>query len=412
MLVFISDIHLTDGTSGETINPRAFEVFSAQITELAKKRGAKSFQLVLLGDIFDLIRSEKWIKQEKIRPWSKKSPKQKAVVMDILNKILTENEAILASIRGILPIIRNNGCSKASITYLMGNHDWIINRYPQAREAVRKALGHTGDELFQWTPLVDKGHHVIARHGDRYDPINYIKEKGRDASSMGDAIVIELLNCFPRKCAEALNLAEDDPIIEQLRNIDNVRPHGAIPAWVMSITGRMPDGEAQKVREVFVDLYEAFVKNDFVQSFDTWNPFDLVDKMELGVAALRVTGGKLSVLDKLGAIVPSEAGKPLKDPFVRGAITDLAQHSDINYAVFGHTHGYRLLPLDRRAVSEKTNDELIYFNTGTWRKSFQRTIINPHDHEFVGYHVITHTTFYSKEDKTDRNYEVWHGALG
>lgn len=180
----------------------------------------------------------------------------------------------------------------------------------------------------------------------------------------------------------------------------------------MSVTDRMPDGMAQKVREVFIQLYDEFVKNPFVQSFDTWSPFDLVDKMEAASVLLRFTDARLTILERLGAMVPTEVSEPLEDPFVKGAIRDLGRHRDVNYVAFGHTHRYRLLPLDRRTVSGRDNEEIIYFNTGTWRKRFERAVINPHEHEFVGHHVLTHISFYSEADGTDRNYEVWHGALG
>lgn len=52
MIVFISDIHLTDGTSGETIKEGAFEKFAMYVRDMAKKAEAKNLEIVLLGDIF------------------------------------------------------------------------------------------------------------------------------------------------------------------------------------------------------------------------------------------------------------------------------------------------------------------------------------------------------------------------
>ena len=40
-------------------------------------------------------------------------------------------------------------------------------------------------------------HRVWARHGDIYDSFNYQDNQGRRASSLGDAIVIELVKRFP-----------------------------------------------------------------------------------------------------------------------------------------------------------------------------------------------------------------------
>lgn len=224
MLTIISDTHLTDGTSGQTINHKAFDIFHHQIIGLCEKRRVSTFELMLLGDIFDLIRSEKWTATD-VRPWHDKSPAQEAVVTDILTNVLDKNKPALDSLRNLISDIGSQSqCQEAMLTYMMGNHDWIINRYSSARRVVREALGLSGDDPFQWTPLVRSDHRVVMRHGDRYDPINYMRDKGRDASSLGDAVVIELLNRFPWECATALDLPREDPTIQQLRDIDTSDP--------------------------------------------------------------------------------------------------------------------------------------------------------------------------------------------
>src|SRR4051812_21131388 len=79
MLVIISDLHLTDGTSGETIRPGAFRAFRESLRELAYDaswRNEKQYfpvdgiDLVLLGDILDVIRSTSWCAvPPEVRPW-------------------------------------------------------------------------------------------------------------------------------------------------------------------------------------------------------------------------------------------------------------------------------------------------------------------------------------------------------
>ena len=52
MLVFISDIHLTDGSSGETIKSTAFKIFSDNLKQLVKsvkKSNLEEVKLVLQG---------------------------------------------------------------------------------------------------------------------------------------------------------------------------------------------------------------------------------------------------------------------------------------------------------------------------------------------------------------------------
>lgn len=70
MLVIISDLHLTDGTTGKTVAADAFERFRGRLQELAyyaSYRGGmgsykplEQIDLVLLGDVLDVVRSTKW----------------------------------------------------------------------------------------------------------------------------------------------------------------------------------------------------------------------------------------------------------------------------------------------------------------------------------------------------------------
>ena len=60
MLVFLSDIHFTDGSSGETIHSGAFRGFVQDLSRMARDAKARDLEIVLLGDIFDLIRSEQY----------------------------------------------------------------------------------------------------------------------------------------------------------------------------------------------------------------------------------------------------------------------------------------------------------------------------------------------------------------
>jgi hypothetical protein len=60
MLVVISDLHLTDGTSGATISPGAFEIFAEQLQDLAEsasKRVDGSYRPLDRIDVLLLIRT-------------------------------------------------------------------------------------------------------------------------------------------------------------------------------------------------------------------------------------------------------------------------------------------------------------------------------------------------------------------
>jgi UDP-2,3-diacylglucosamine pyrophosphatase LpxH len=67
MIILISDLHLMDGTAGK--HQLDTEVFRDTFVELARQATAAvkhlkendlDIKIVLLGDIFDVIRSERW----------------------------------------------------------------------------------------------------------------------------------------------------------------------------------------------------------------------------------------------------------------------------------------------------------------------------------------------------------------
>src|SRR5208337_3271385 len=82
MLVIVSDLHFTDGTSGETVRSGAFKLFRDALSDLAygaswrangKYRPVEDLHLILLGDVLDVIRSTQWLQVKGVpsgvRPW-------------------------------------------------------------------------------------------------------------------------------------------------------------------------------------------------------------------------------------------------------------------------------------------------------------------------------------------------------
>ena len=82
MLVIVSDLHFTDGTSGETVRSGAFKLFRDALSDLAygaswrangKYKPVEDLHLILLGDVLDVIRSTQWLQvkgiRSDVRPW-------------------------------------------------------------------------------------------------------------------------------------------------------------------------------------------------------------------------------------------------------------------------------------------------------------------------------------------------------
>ena len=73
MLVIVSDFHFSDGTAVPAywnVNPRGIELLLRDVYRQAARKGVNELYLVLLGDMFDTLRSEQWLEVPLAeRPW-------------------------------------------------------------------------------------------------------------------------------------------------------------------------------------------------------------------------------------------------------------------------------------------------------------------------------------------------------
>lgn len=415
MLVIASDIHLTDGTSGKTINSGAFQKFALYLKDMVQTAKASQVEIVLLGDIIDLIRSDYWLRSD-IRPWSKPGDKDgegqglKDYAVKILDRISkkADNKKSMAHIEEFRKEMKGDGVS-TKITYIIGNHDWLINRYPETRTKVARFLGidkpnQYKDKMFA-TERYWEEYRVFARHGDIYDPFNFDDE--RDASSLGDAIVIDLINKFPKMVEETIGRATDPDLISELREIDNIRPLIDIPLWIHGACRRAKSPETEKqVKEVWNRLVDAFLKIKFVRKHDKPWRMDVVDALQL---ALKIS--KLVSLKDMINLPLRKFYKEKGDYINKGFNEEYVRRNMAEFVIYGHTHHHQIVPLDQVSlpggILQKT-----YFNTGTWRKIHENTVFDEENQEFLSRDVMTFIAFYLKEERKSHRFEIWNGALG
>lgn len=457
MIVVISDLHLTDGSSGDTIRAGAFRTFASRLRDMAydaswrgenNYKPIKEIHLVLLGDILDVIRSDKWLNGDS-RPWDNDPRNANFVtkVDEITNLILANNKDSLAVLRSIQqspktkvitlpPAVKKGSAVKdmswrpeapgrvpvpVKIYYMVGNHDWFFHLSGKGHDAIRKkivdaiglensAAGPFPHELTEIPTLqrICEQHNVYLRHGDIYDPFNF--EEHRDASSLGDAIVVELLNRFPHAVkGEAKKLALSPACLTGLKEIDNVRPLLAVPTWIQGLLTRTCDERQSKaISRIWDDLVHQFLKLDFVRQRDTWFPFDIVDKLEVGLKLSKTVFSKHTG-DLFSWISETAGGKG--EPFFRHALDEAAFRSKrARYIVYGHTHHPEIVPLD---ISYPDNQPLeqVYLNSGTWRRVHELARRNPDEEEFIGYYVMTYLAFYQGDERAGRPFESWSGSL-
>jgi len=445
MLIIISDLHLTDGTSGETIEQGAFFLLRERLFSLAYDASWRApgvykpierIDLVLLGDILDVIRSSYWCSAPPdVRPWGDPAdPAFVNAVAKINEGILNHNVKSLGVIKSLshsitIPAADANhrpmeakedfsGANRVVVPvfvhYLVGNHDWFYHlrgvAFDRIRTSVIQALGlsnpagpfpHDPKEYPQLLQIYS-AHNVWARHGDIFDGDNF--DGDRNKSSLGDAIVVELLNRFPATVREKLGSQLPAECLDGLKEIDNVRPLVVIPTWIDSLLRRTcSKPQAEAVKAVWNDLASDFLKIPFVKQHKSALKFGL--KLSTGVS--------LATLSRALLWLKAKFGVGNEKPFYQNALTEQAyKEGTAHFIVYGHTHHHEIVVL--KAANPKAGlafDE-VYINSGTWRAVHEMAAANPSAEEFAGYKVMTYLVFYQGDERVGRKFETWSGALG
>ncbi len=459
MLVIISDLHLTDGTSGETIQPGAFRIFKERLSDMAydaskradgRYKPIETLDLILLGDIFDLIRSSKWVVNSNntpchVRPWDNINSQpfidkvreihadtlvHNAKSLSIL-KALSQKDGVTIPPATPTDTVRHvsrdpDDPQRHSVTvrthYMVGNHDWFYHltgsAYDQMRQEVINALGlcHPANKPFPYAlsevPDLEGTcaiHNVYTRHGDIYDTDNF--DGNRNASSLGDAVVVEILNRFPAEVELRLGHELPAACLAGLRELDNVRPMLVIPVWINDVLERTCKNpqQIQKVKDIWDELADNFLEVPFVQSHNKPGKFpDQVDTLELALKFSKRIPLRLASM----FIAWFQKKSKSRVSYHKTAFAESAfKNKTAKYIVHGHTHHHEIVPLDSSLVGGKPFNQF-YLNSGTWRRVHELAQYKPEQQEFMGYYEMTYFAFYKGDERKGRPFEVWAGTLG
>ncbi len=447
MLVVISDLHLTDGTSGSTIHPGAFSIFAERLADLASRASGRSddsyrpiehIDLVLLGDVLDIIRSNRWL-EGSVRPWSDSTqPEFAATVDSICQDIITQNQPALETLR---MLSRGQGISLPPATraghpdfaaahvqvpvrihYMVGNHDWMLHLPGTAFDAIRTRVADAigmpapGNSIFPHDALEShtlletmRKHRVMARHGDIFDPINF--DEHRDASSLGDVIVVELINRFALEVER--QMGEDLPIatLRGLRELDNIRPILMIPVWIDGLLERTCSHGSMRhrVKQIWNDLVEQMLALPFVRERDTWSPVDVVDGLQRTLRfSRRLSIGWASSVASWLTRMRGQQGHS----YMNHALNEQDfRNRRAQHIVYGHTHHAESLALDASYAEQYVLNQL-YHNSGTWRRVYHPAHASPGEHEFIAAESMTYLSFFQGSERGGRPFESWSGMLG
>ena len=453
MLVIISDLHLGDGTTADSISPSAFRLFSRRLTETALfaswrrdggYRPIEGLDVLLLGDILDPLHSARWLDTTSsdstyIRPWSDPAnPNYAPKLLEVTKAILEHNEDSMQILRRLasgeeIRLAPADGKGnpdfqsaeqiplKVRFHYMVGNHDWYYHLKGEAFDKIRQEMiqkmglsnpvssfPYDADESPLLKDLFER-HKVLARHGDLYDKFNFNREKGRDFGTVGDAFTMDVCNRFPVEVQKRYGDSLPMGIIDSLRKIANIRPVLAAPLW---ISGQIKNyaGEhplEDELKGVWDEIADEFLQMDFVREADKAFRFDVVDAMELIVkisgraSFATINDVVIWVRKKMWGNKHSFASHALKEPvFLSGKARNI---------IYGHTHHYEVVPLGLNIAAPNPESQ-VYFNAGTWHSYYDLAIQDPKEQKFVPYQALTYLTFYTPEEHDGRRFETWSGA--
>lgn len=428
MLVFVSDLHFVDGTAGEhNVPTAAFEIFLEDMSWAANRlmddgRDVEEIKIVFLGDIFDLLRTEKWFPfPEAERPWGSNEKKIEVHAKTILDAIIRKNKDTFDLLGGELKKKFDLPVEPERI-YVPGNHDRLCNKYESLRKKVCKNLGISPSGVPFDHNFEDVVYGVFARHGHEYDKFNY--EGGTSYGHndymrvpIGDPITTELVARLPWKVMQQpavknLPLAEQQALRRNLEEIENVRPYSSILKWLLyQVKKNLLVKEA--IEDSVDEVIREFNKLKFVKKWyrhhDKWTDFrDEADQIQ----------AFLFLLEKF-KVFPSERLLPFlellnkhveKDTLSEAAQAEYSQlDSRIRYVVYGHSHVPLQMPV-RVVGSPEGVKEQVYLNTGTWRRRYHKT---KKGLGFIGWKNMTYVVFYRKEEKglDFPAFATWTGTL-
>jgi UDP-2,3-diacylglucosamine pyrophosphatase LpxH len=303
MKLFLSDLHLSDGKERDDFQ------YHKEFDELVGKLSGefRNVEIVLLGDIFDLIRTQKYYESEG-GPFTEE--KIREIKRRVMAEIVENHAAFFETLR------RFTEKPEHTFKYIVGNHDFGTSLDNRLLEITfeRHGLTFTPGNYYK-----DEHLGIWAEHGHRYDIINntYNTDGTPIPYCLGDRIVVEIVDKFYEDVRKKKSELGIDPTI--INDLDNLRPQTAIGNWLDSID------EEGRLRKIYNDTVVSFIFN---------NPGEVAN------LAMNLLTGKYQ-------------------PDLLKAARDLAKKGIGKYIIFGHTHD----PLERKLAKGAR-----HLNTGTWRK--------------------------------------------
>lgn len=393
LLIFVSDIHLTDRLHGNAVSKA--DQLARFWDRIAAVRGKRPAELCVVGDLFDLVRSPTWFE-------TRHRPYHGATTSGVVKQVEAIVRETLRREQGFFDALRGKIASGELVFhYVLGNHDRLLRTSPGAQRAIADALGMPQLPLHDQLEFPDHG--VLAYHGNVGDPINASPDGD---ATIGDAIGSELILKFPRQLRALVGA--DHPGIDQIDDIDDVRPVYAVPAWVRQQSAIRKD-LLRPIGQVWSEVVDEFLALEFVQRWlraqHKTLALDLGKKLRL---LLELSRNKVIAhgSDERMTQVYRFLQHGFDGKMAQVAATELARRGGLRYVVNGHSHFPSMQPLGR-----VDGRPAVYFNTGTWRAVHQIGHDLGGRPSFLPYDAMSYLVFFPTGDKLGREYEWWTGAM-
>jgi len=448
MLVILSDLHLTDGTSCDTLDVGAFRIFVERLQDLAVRASWRSdgtyrpithFDILLMGDVLDIMRSSRWL-LDGAKPWmSKPGPSFANRVQSVVNSVLDKNSETASIFKGIasrntirVPAMTEDGKPafehdlqpvEARIFYMVGDSDWPLHLAGPEMDLVRasicQAFGLTNPpnaifphEAHEYTDLqyVMRQHRVSARHGDIYDPLCFARH--RDRAAFSNIFEVEGLMRFRFELQS--RLGDKIPASTQtgIAELDHIRPCVMAPVWLrqmMRVTCPIHSLQFEIKNcwdETIERMMEIVYRTDCESHLGLKDLEGLRSLLQFQFQDGEAWGSKINdwMQKQSDRRSNSMSRFAMEEPDFRNR---RAKH-----IVFGHSHQDELTPLDASYADGYLLNQT-YFNSGTWRRVYMPAAAGIHEQqEFLPSERMTYLTYYRDEERQGAPYEVWNGVLG
>jgi UDP-2,3-diacylglucosamine pyrophosphatase LpxH len=455
MLVVISDTHLSDGSTARNVHASAFQLLCDEIVTAANAKGAIEIHVVLLGDIFDLVRTDYWHRTTTPaeRPWggdldpatamNRDTVRNQAQFETVLAGVLAtaEAKALIDMLNGLTGQTKDH--LPTDVTYVIGNHDRVFNNFPSLQQAVRTALSGVRGVTFA-NAFRSPEYGVLGRHGHEWDEnchgwsfYNTVLRKKKQPKlerfapetyqvmAIGEVVTAELMSGLVHyaRAAQPSNTPNYPAFIDSFKDINNIRPTLDVFPWMEWFArDQLPSYKAALFEAMKLALdgvlgsslarrWDDLVTDLLVQG-------DLTDRLSL--VRKRILGGsfdefraRVGTISKLQDV--AERAFPGKDGYEVGAGEEQEWKQwganppgPIQFVLYGHTHRARHVAfaasLDQRVR--------MYVNTGTLLPLIERTVTGE---GFATASQMTMAFFYRTEEdmsgRRDRGptFDLWDG---